>query len=338
MINAGVIGLGVGEQHLITLLNHDYIEKVFIFDHDNCKLRDVHARCPDAIMVRNEHEIIGHPNCQLVCIASYDSDHCRQILACINADQNIFVEKPVCLKLNEAKSIIQELKKTPDIRFSSNLILRRSARFMDVKERVKSGDFGELYSIDADYLYGRVNKLTEGWRGEIDNYSVFLGGGLHMLDLVRWLSGKEAVSVFAHSNKIVTQGSPFRYDDFVSATIMFDGGMHARITANFGCVHPHYHALKIFGTKATFINGVGPAKLYNTSSPDDNFQFINTAYPGCEKGDLLVSYIDEVKEKSPPAYTIEDIFESMAVCFAVERSIKMQNSVDVNEIRQELSL
>ena len=42
MINAGVIGLGVGEQHLITLLNHPFIEKVYIFDKDLKKLNEVH--------------------------------------------------------------------------------------------------------------------------------------------------------------------------------------------------------------------------------------------------------------------------------------------------------
>ena len=338
MINAGVIGLGVGEQHVIALLNYPYVDKVFIWDQNPQKLADVKSRNPEAIIVKKESDIVGHSYCDMVCVASYDSDHYDQCIACIESGQHIFVEKPVCLYLEEAKSILNCLRDNPKVRFSSNLILRKSSRFADLKQRIDSNELGEIYSIDADYYYGRVEKLTEGWRGEIDFYSVFLGGGVHMVDLVRWLSGKEAVSVFAVSNKIVTEGTKFRYDDYISALISFDGGLQARVSANFGCVHPHYHSVKVFGAKSTFINGKEIGILHNSRSPDDVPQVIDTDYPGCKKGDLLKSFINEIESDSLPEYTIEDIFETLAVCFAVEQSVSQKIKIDVNEIRKELNL
>lgn len=338
MINAGVIGLGVGEQHVIALLNYPYVDKVFIWDQNPQKLADVKSRNPEAIIVKKESDIVGHSYCDMVCVASYDSDHYEQCIACIESGQHIFVEKPVCLYLEEAKSILNCLRDNPKVRFSSNLILRKSSRFADLKQRIDTNELGEIYSIDADYFYGRVEKLTEGWRGEIDFYSVFLGGGVHMVDLVRWLSGKEAVSVFAVSNKIVTEGTKFRYDDYISALISFDGGLQARVSANFGCVHPHYHSVKVFGAKSTFINGKEIGILHNSRSPDDVPQVIDTDYPGCKKGDLLKSYINEIEIGSPPTYTVEDIFETLAVCFAVEQSVSQKIKINVNEIRKELNL
>ena len=338
MINGGVIGLGVGDQHAVTVLDHPLVVKVFIWDQNPQKLEEVKSRNPEAIIVKKECDIIGHSNCDLVSISSYDSDHHDQCIACIGSGQHIFVEKPVCLYLEEAKSIINCLGANSDVRFSSNLILRKSSRFADLKDRIDNNELGEVYSIDADYCYGRVSKLTEGWRGEIDFYSVFLGGGVHMVDLVRWLSGKEAVSVFAVSNKIVTEGTKFRYDDYVSAMISFEDGMQARVSANFGCVHPHYHSVKVFGTKSTFINGKETGTLYNSRSPDDVPQLIETDYPGCKKGDLLKSFINEIESGSLPAYTVEDIFETLAVCFAVEQSVSQKLMIDVNKIRKELNL
>ena len=248
------------------------------------------------------------------------------------------MEKPVCLYLEEAKSIINCLRANSDVRFSSNLILRKSSRFADLKYRIDNNELGEVYSIDADYYYGRVSKLTEGWRGEIDFYSIFLGGGVHMVDLVRWLSGKEAVSVFAASNKIVTRDTPFEYDDYVSALISFEDGMQARVSANFGCVHPHYHSVKVFGTKSTFINGRETGTLHNSRSPDDVPQLIDTNYPGCKKGDLLRSFVNEIENEASPEYNVEDIFETLAVCFAVEQSVSQKIKIDVNKIREELNI
>jgi predicted dehydrogenase len=338
MINGGVIGLGVGEQHVIALLEHPHVDKVFIWDQNPLKLEEVKLRNPNVIIVKKECDIVGHSNCDLVCISSYDSDHYDQCIACIEYGQHIFVEKPVCLYLEEAKSILNCLRDNPKVRFSSNLILRKSSRFADLKVKIDNHELGELYSIDADYYYGRVNKLTEGWRGEIDFYSVFLGGGVHMVDLVRWLSGKEAISVFAVSNKIVTEGTKFRYDDYVSAIISFEGGMQARVSANFGCVHPHYHSVKVFGTKSTFINGKESGNLHYSRLPDDVPKLIDTDYPGCKKGDLLKSFVSEIEIGSSPSYTVEDIFETLAVCFAVEQSVSQKVKIDVNKIRKELNL
>lgn len=338
MINGGVIGLGVGEQHVVALLEHPYLDKVFIWDQNPQKLEEVKLRNPKAIIVKKESDIVGHSNCDLVCISSYDSDHYDQCITCIESGQHIFVEKPVCLYIDEAKSIIKCLRDNPKVRFSSNLILRKSSRFSDLKNRIGNNELGKVYSIDADYYYGRLGKLTEGWRGEIDFYSVFLGGGVHMVDLVRWLSGKEAISVFAVSNKIVTEGTKFRYDDYVSAMISFEGGMQARVSANFGCVHPHFHSVKVFGTKSTFINQKESANLHNCRSPDEIPQLIDTDYPGCKKGDLLRSFVNELENGTPPAYTVEDIFETLAVCFAVEQSVSQKIKIDVNKIRKVLNL
>jgi hypothetical protein len=47
--------------------------------------------------------------------------------------------------------------------------------------------------------------MTEGRRGETENYPVVLGGGIHMIDLMLWLTGQRPVSVSAVGNWICTR-------------------------------------------------------------------------------------------------------------------------------------
>ena len=68
-------------------------------------------------------------------------------LTCIESGQHIFVEKPVCLYLEEAKSIINCLRDNPKVRFSSNLILRKSSRFADLKQRIDINELGEFIPL-----------------------------------------------------------------------------------------------------------------------------------------------------------------------------------------------
>ena len=330
--------MGVGEQLLRLLDDREDVEVRAICDSNPSKLSEVSTKFPHVMPYANDFKVINNPELDLVCIATYDDVHHTQILACLDQDKHVFVEKPVCLFKDEARSIIDQLKEKPHLKFSSNLILRKSERFLDLKSRIESGQFGEIFALDADYYYGRVEKVTQGWRGEIDYYSVYLGGGIHMVDLVRWLCQAKVESVYAASNKIVTRGTNFRFDDYISSLISFENGIQARVSANFGCVHPHHHSLKVFGSKSTFVNEFENGKVYSSRDPKTPSEMLTSDYPGCRKGDLLDSFVDEIINGSPPAYSQEEVFESMAVSFAVEESLKTSQPVRLEKIREEINL
>ena len=337
-IKAAIIGLGVGEKHLLALKENPQVDVVSICDHNVEKLLEVSLRHPDVKAFKNPREVINDPSVNLVCIASNDNFHCEQILHCIQENKHIFVEKPLCLTLEEAIEIQKSLVQHSSIKLSSNLILRKSARFIDLKKRIQSGEFGDLYAIDADYQYGRIKKLTEGWRGSISNYSVFLGGGVHMVDLVRWLTEEKVKNVYATGNKIVTNNSKFDFDDYINATLSFENGLQARVSANFGCVHPHFHSVRVFGTSATFINEEGKARIYHSSSKCTQPELIDTQYPGCGKGDLLNTFAVDLLLERDSEISQSEVFETVSVCFAVEQSLQTNSPVDVDEIRTKLLL
>ena len=282
--------------------------------------------------MENPLELLRDSSIDVVSIASYDNYHAEQILEAVKEGKHVFVEKPLCLFLEEASQIATALRKRPDLKLSSNLILRRSPRFQDLKIRINSGELGEVYAIEADYNYGRIEKLTDGWRGEIDFYSVFLGGGVHMVDLIRWLTGAEVEEVFATGNRVAAAGSRFQYADYVCALLRLSDGMRAKVSANFGCVHPHFHGLSVYGTKATFINGSPDASLFSSRDPEGAAEKIDTAYPGCAKGDLIGGFLDEIRGEGSMEVTAEEIFRTMAVCFAAEQSLSTGQPVEVEPI------
>ena len=337
-IKAAIIGLGVGEKHLLALKKISQVEVVSICDHNVEKLSEVSLRHPDIKAFENSREVIYDPSVNLVCIASNDNFHCEQILQCIQENKHIFVEKPLCLSLEQAVEIKKCLAQNSNVKLSSNLILRKSARFIDLKKRMQRGEFGDIYAIDADYQYGRIKKLTEGWRGSISNYSVFLGGGVHMVDLVRWLTEEKVKSVYATGNKIVTKNSKFDFNDYVNATLSFENGLQARVSANFGCVHPHFHSVRVFGTSATFINEEGKARIYHSSTKGIQPELIDTQYPGCGKGDLLNTFVEDLLLRREPEISQSEVFETVSVCFAVEQSLQTNRAVDLDEIRNRLLL
>ena len=80
---------------------------------------------------------------------------------------------------------------------------------------------GDIYHIEGDYNYGRLKKLTKGWRGKIPYYSITLGGGTHIIDIASFLI-KKIIQVKSFSNKIVTKKSTFKFDDNVVSILKFE--------------------------------------------------------------------------------------------------------------------
>tara|TARA_Y100000588_G_scaffold206724_1_gene220476 strand:- start:3376 stop:4389 length:1014 start_codon:yes stop_codon:yes gene_type:complete len=332
LLNVGIIGLGVGEQHIAGFNQTRNATVTHLCDLDHKKLQKLTSKHGVKHSSVDSNDIIDDPNVDIVSIASYDDYHASQVVRAIDNGKHVFVEKPLCLFLEEAVQIAAALRKRPNLKLSSNLILRCSPRFRDLKARISAGELGEVFAMDADYNYGRLEKLIDGWRGEIDFYSVFLGGGVHMVDLIRWLTGAEVEEVFATGNRVAAAGSRFQYADYVCALLRLSDGMRAKVSANFGCVHPHFHGLSVYGTKATFINGSPDASLFSSRDPEGAAEKIDTAYPGCAKGDLIGGFLDEIRGEGSMEVTAEEIFRTMAVCFAAEQSLSTGQPVEVEPI------
>ena len=64
--------------------------------------------------------------------------------------------------------------------------------------------------MEAEYNYGRIEKITKGWRGDIKNYSIILGGGIHIIDIIQNLFGEKFKIVNIEGNKIVTKKTKFK--------------------------------------------------------------------------------------------------------------------------------
>ena len=87
-------------------------------------------------------------------------------------------------KTSRIKKIFNILKKNKNIKIISNLVLRTENIFRKIKKEIAKD---KLFYIEADYIWGRLNKLTKGWRNKTKNYSLILGTAIHMIDLVMWL-------------------------------------------------------------------------------------------------------------------------------------------------------
>lgn len=330
-LRAGIIGLGVGEAH-IEGYRAAGVEVAALCDLDAAKLGTVACSYPSVTSTYlNADDLLADPELDVVSIASYDESHCDQILKGLSNGKHLFVEKPLCLSPAEARSIREVMRRHPQQKVSSNLILRRSPRFEWLKRMIAGGEFGTVYHVEGDYLYGRLQKITDGWRGRSPGYSVTLGGGVHIVDLLLWLTGDVVTKVSAVGTQLVTQGTQVSFPDTVTALLTFKSGMTGKISTNFPCVHPHFHRLSVFGEKGTFENSVDRARWYRDRDCAD-YSTIDEAYRPPGKHLLLSEFVQSLQSGGRCGIEIDDVFAVLSVCFAIDEAVRSGDTVCVEYI------
>lgn len=323
MLKAAVIGLGVGEQHLLGYLRHPGCEVAAMCDHSAEKLRQVSARYPGIRAVRSAAEVLDDPTIQIVSIASYDSDHFEQVMAALEAGKHVFVEKPLCQTLEQARTIKAAWARHGGrVKLGSNLVLRAAPLYRWVRGQLDAGKMGRVYAFDGDYLYGRIHKITEGWRAEMEEYSVMAGGGVHLIDLMLWFTGERPSTVSAVGNRICTEGTAFRYDDFVAATFTFPTGAVGRITANFGCVHRHQHVVRTFGTQATFLYDDRGPRWHFTRDPAAEAAPLTLSPVPASKADLIGPFVDAILNNEDLGAETQTHLDTISICLASDHSLR----------------
>ena len=328
-LKAAVIGLGVGEQHLIGYIKNSHVEVSAVCDIDEKKLREVSNKYSIAKIFTCWKKLLCE-DLDIVSICSYDNYHAVQTCLALENGINCMVEKPIALNRKEAEKILIAYKKSKCI-LTSNLILRESQRFKLLKKKISAGKYGKIVTIEADYLHNILWKIKKGWRGSMMYYSTVFGGGIHLIDLARWILNKEVKEVFCISNNVQTQNSSYKFDDFFCSLLKFENETILKSTTNFGSIRNKFHSLNIYGTKATYINELPDGYFFDSFGDDVKPKFDQTPYKSTiDKFALIDNFVDSVRGKKKCRVSVEDVFRVMDICFAIMESNKKRKLIKVN--------
>lgn len=329
-LRAAVIGLGVGQRHIAGFQAHPQCEVVAACDISEGAIGSSRRAFPAVKRwTRDASDILCDKSIDVVSIATHDTDHFDMTAMALRQGKHVFVEKPLCMTLDEMRTLQSLMRSRPDLRLSSNLILRKTPRFRWLKGQIVEGRLGTVYHLEGAYNYGRLHKITHGWRGRVSNYSVVHGGAVHLIDLMRWLTGDEVEAVAACGNQIASAGSQFRFNDLTACLMRFRGGAIAQVSSNYGCAMPHAHALNVYGTRATFRNETDNAMIFDREGEGARREDVAEAYPGVDKSELAFDFVSAIIERREPMIASGDAFATMAVCFAVESAASQTQWVSV---------
>lgn len=159
-----------------------------------------------------------------ISVCTWDDAHAEQIICALERGHTVIAEKPLCLTYED----LERIAAIKTGRLVCNLPLRHQV----------SPAVTKPYHIEADYLWGRADKL-DGWRKDCPGYSFVLGGGIHVADAAMRIMGQRATFVHA----VAQHAADFPAPTMISAHGSFEDGKTFRIDIN--CAYTANHEYRI---------------------------------------------------------------------------------------------
>ena len=232
-------------------------------------------------------EIVGEDDADILSIACPDQFHSQYFLQALDETQHVFCEKPIVTNCYDLEEIKFSWK--PECHIGQNFPLRHQPIFADLDIY----SYGEIYRIDAAYNWGRTHKLFEGWRKEDPNYSLVMGGLIHMVDLVLWETELDMEVVSAIGCNKSAPGFP-NHDTVTAQCRLSNGGVCNLIVDGGTGIRKHTHMLRVHGTE-------GSHYLVNDESTD--------------KQACIKEFVKNIREGNSP----ERDFRATEICLEIDR-------------------
>ncbi len=294
------------------------------------------------------NEMLEKEHLDCVSVTTWNSEHKNATIAALRAGCNVLCEKPMALNAAEAKEMLDESKKAGKV-LQIGFVRRFSSEADLVKERVASGEFGDIYYAKVKFV--RRDGCPGGWFGD----KAFSGGGplidlgVHIIDLARYLAGlPQPVSAYGQTfNNLgmhraagveptweieVNGGHPFNVEDCTTAMIKFDNGftLLAETSFNLNTKENESYNIEIFGTKS----GVSFSPRFEEFTVrDGHFVNLEPEYKQNSFGDMfnieMHKFIDASLGLIPCAAPAEDGYALMKIIDAIYESARIGKSVKI---------
>lgn len=172
--------------------------------------------------VHGDLEALMHdPEVDAVYIALPNALHHEAVLAAARGGKHVLCEKPFAMHVTHAQEMVHVCRDAGVVLRIAHQI-RLDAAVIRAREIVHSGRLGRLAAISLERASGLSARTP--WRQDVSQSGVIFDVGVHLLDLIQWISGQQFVDVSAFTHPDRRLQVP---DDTVTVLGRLDGDCHA---------------------------------------------------------------------------------------------------------------
>jgi myo-inositol 2-dehydrogenase / D-chiro-inositol 1-dehydrogenase len=335
MTTLGVIGLGrIGAFHTDTLSGLHSIDGLVVTDERPEVVAAVaakHGATPvDSVEALLASGVDG------VVVAAATPAHAELTLAAVELGLPTFCEKPIASTAAASARVAETISRS-GVPVQVGYQRRFDAAFAAAKRAVDDGSLGALHTVRSttmdpapppmDYI-----KSSGG---------IFRDCAVHDFDVLRWITGQQAVEVYATGS---VQGDPRFAEvgdvDTAAVVVTFEGGTLGVVSAARYNARGYDCRLEVHGFHDTVVAGWDQGVPVRNVDPDNNFpegpahNFFMDRFTEAFRAELS-AFVDVVNGEATPACTVADAVEVAWLAEAATESLQRGVPVSIKEVRSQ---
>ena len=329
-----IIGLGrIGKIHLANLQAKGKVEIVGICDPtDEAKVFSNKAGF--TFYQKDFTDIASEVETDAIVICSPTDTHAKYVSIAAKKGIDVFCEKPLDLSLQKVKRILKIVNESK-IKLMLGFNRRFDSEFQSVKEKIVNGHIGDIHTIkitSRDPSPPPINYIKSSG-------GMFLDMTIHDFDMIRYLTNKEIVEVYAKGDALVNPEIAKAGDiDTAIINLTFEDCSMAVIDNCRKAVYGYDQRVEVFGSKGMvqsknkFDNYTITYGEKGVTSPLPQHFFLER-YADAYKKEIN-HFIDCIRHKKTPDVSGFDGLMSLVLGLCAKESLNCNKPVLVSEINK----
>lgn len=274
--------------------------------------------------VHEDLETLMHaPHVDAVYIALPNALHHAAVLAAAQGQKHVLCEKPFAMSVAQARDMVAACQ-AANVTLRIAHQIRLDAALGRARDIVRSGRLGRLAAISLERASGMPPRTS--WRQDAAQSGVIFDVGVHLLDLIQWISGQRFVDVSAFTHPDRRQGVP---DDTVTVLGRLDGDCHAVARATREIARAENNLI-IEGTEATLSTSALRFVPEHVVRVRDQAGTSEESFPASPAYEWeILAFEDELHGQRSLLPDGEDSIQTVAVTQAVLQAIDERRTVTV---------
>lgn len=315
-MHAAVIGLGLGRTHSHVYDRREEIDCISICDQNEDAVNTLAKELKKPVKrYTRVNDLFAAGNVDVASVVTPDPFHRAHAEAAFLAGAHVMLTKPIATSIADAQAICDAARVS-----GRQLMVIHERRFRPsyarAGELIRSGALGDLAYVQLQMLQNAEHKFTRApWYASKEaGRTAITGSGIHQVDLVRWLSGKEVLSVRALGNRVGP--IEFHGNKTVIALFELEGGTIGEVVFTYEST-PSLggESMTIIGSKGMIRNNCYGSRTgeSETLSRQREDEFIGSEI-------ALEASLDALFRGAPAPVTGQDALLSLKAAIAVDRS------------------
>ncbi len=292
---------------------------------EEAAMRDTLANDDRVTITHSDYRaMLAEVECDAIVVGEWFAKRGSVVIDSLKAGRHVLADKPMCTTLAEHDEIVR-IATEKNLTVGMMLDMRDSGVMIKVREVVRSGEIGEIYSLALGGQHPLLPGVRAAWYHEKGKQGGTINDiALHGIDLIPWVTGLEFKRVTAAREWVAGVPADSHFVNAGQCMLELENGVGLMLDVSYvapssqGYTLPMYWRLTLWGSKGVLETSLTAKEITVHMEGEKTGRTIPASDP--QPGGYLEAFLNEMRGESHDGLTQAEIFRASRVTLKAQET------------------